>query len=283
MLQTKITEMMADANKFGWALGAFNVPSFDSMRAVMQASKDTSTPVIVQVSSRIVSFYGAFVLKSWFDTIQNYLKCNCFLHLDHCQDETIINECIASKWDMIMFDGSSFDIKKNINFTKKYVKLAHDNNVAVEGELGIVGGEEDGVTENINYAKLEDIEIFCLLTDLDCIAIGFGNVHGNYQNKKKLRWDIFEGAYERSNLPLVLHGGTGLTFNEFKKAISAKAAKINISTSLKENYFKTILGSNFKNEIVKNPHLFHEKVFQNVYESALFHVSIFKRKESNIL
>jgi fructose/tagatose bisphosphate aldolase len=138
MNKVNIIDVMNDANKTGWALAAFNIPSFDAMRAVMTASKDNGTPVIVQLSSKIVEHYGAKVLKSWFDTIQNHLKSVCFIHLDHCRDEKILRDCINSRWDMVMFDGSDLNIEENIKFTEKYVKIAHKLNVAVEGEIGVL-------------------------------------------------------------------------------------------------------------------------------------------------
>jgi len=270
----QIINHMNDAVREQRAIAAFNAPSFDVMFAIGLAASELNSPVIIQTSARLVKKYGAPHLKAWFETARQTTGANCFLHLDHCHEESLLKDCIHAGWDMVMFDGSHFPISENVKRIRDIVALAHAHGVAVEGEVGSIGGEEDGYEAEANYARDADIAALAA-TGIDCIAIGFGNVHGDYESKSHLRWDIYEKGRAVSNLPLVLHGGSGLTEEEFFRAIRAGTAKINISTELKKVYAKIVSRNDILDIASKNPSAIHEEIIKGCQDVSRHYINLF--------
>ena len=270
-----IIECLNQAVESRTAMVAINAPSFDAMVGIAMASAERQRPSIIQVSARVVKQHGAAAVRAWFDAAKSIHPSPCFLHLDHCNDDAILRECILAGWDMVMFDGSSLPIAENCARTKLISEFAHAHGTAVEGEVGPIGGEEDGHEAVANYAKAEDISALADTGGLDCIAVGFGNVHGDYATKANLRWDIFESAHALVNLPLVLHGGTGLTDAEFLRAIRAGAAKINISTELKKAYTRVIEDPAVLAQVPKDPSALHNRLVAESHRIALASMDLF--------
>jgi fructose/tagatose bisphosphate aldolase len=157
------------------------------------------------------------------------------------------------------------------------VSLAHAAGCAVEGEVGPIGGEEDGHEAAANIASPDDIRALAGTTGIDCIAVGFGNVHGDYATKAHLRWDVYEGALAISGLPLVLHGGSGLTDVEFARAIRAGSAKVNISTDLKKAYAAIADDPDLSARLKKDPGALHDAVEAAAYSVALRYATLFSK------
>ncbi len=271
----KIVEIMEDFSKRRLALAAFNAPSFDAMVAIGRASSDTSLPCIVQTSARFVAAQGADALKAQFDLARKITGAELFLHLDHCSDGKLIANCVSAGWDMVMFDGSHLPIATNIQRAQEIVRLAHSLEVAVEVEVGPVGGEEDGIEHVANYASAQDIVAISSQTAADCLAVGFGNVHGDYSNKALLRWEILESAQGLAEMPLVLHGGSGLSDAEFQRAIKAGAAKINISTDLKKVYHSIMADHGLQQSVLKSPADLHAALQNRLSGVAKKYITLF--------
>ena len=259
----------------GRALVAINAPGFDAMAGMGRASRETGRPLIVQVSARTVRRHGAPVVKAWFDTARKISQGDIHLHLDHCQDEAILSACIEAGWDMVMFDGSQLPIAENCARSRALVARAHAAGCAVEGEVGPIGGEEDGHEALANIARPEDIHALATTTGIDCIAVGFGNVHGDYATKANLRWDVYEGARAIAGLPLVLHGGSGLTEAEFARAIRAGSAKINISTDLKKAYAAVAADPDLAARLKRDPGAIHDALEAAAHAVALRYALLF--------
>lgn len=262
-------------------MAAFNAASLEAMVAVGNASRTAQQPAIIQTSAKLVSKYGAPFLKALFDAAMARTKGQCYLHLDHCDDMAVIEACVNAEWDMVMFDGSHLPIEENCSQTKRVVDLAHAAGACVEAEVGAIGGEEDGREAVANYAHPDDIKALAETTGIDCIAVGFGNVHGDYANKYALEWPIFEGAHNITSLPLVLHGGSGLTDGEFRRAISAGAAKINISTDFKKVYAGVIASGLDNDRILKDPSVIHDMQVEKLFEVAIRYIELFARVDQN--
>lgn len=256
------------------AMVAFNAPDFAAMVGIAKAAYQLRKPVIIQTSARLVKRTGAKTLKQWFETARAITGGPCYLHLDHCDDTDLIADCIHNGWDMVMFDGSHMPIADNCAKLRQIVTLAHAHNVAVEGEVGPIGGEEDGRSAIANAATAEDI-VQLGKTGIDCIAVGFGNVHGAYNGKSHLRWDIYEAAYDLCALPLVLHGGSGLTAGEFARAIRCGTAKINISTDLKNAYFEIVNDQEMRAKVAKDPAILQGQLEQAAMRLALSYITLF--------
>lgn len=256
------------------AIPAFNVAGFDAMLGVAEAGKICNKPIIIQTSKKLVLNYGPPLIKQWFDTVKKHLTNSIFLHLDHCDDLDVIRSCVNEGWDMVMFDGTHLPFLENCQITRDVVSLAHANGVAVEAEVGSIGGMEDGFKSEYAYPSFDDIRLMGA-TGIDCIAIGFGNVHGEYETKSNLRWDIYEKGYELTGLPLVLHGGSGLDASEFKRSILAGTAKINISTDLKKVYLN-LFNAKINDGDWLNPMLFHNEIQIKTREVAVNYINIFE-------
>lgn len=271
----EIVELLQDFAANGRAVAAFNAPSFDAMMAIGRASAEAQVPAIIQTSARYVESEGAPPIKAQFDLVARLSGARLFLHLDHCSDEKLIGRCVLAGWDMVMFDGSHLPIEENVSRTCDVVGTAHASGTAVEAEVGPVGGEEDGIEHLANYASERDIEAICTRCDIDCLAVGFGNVHGDYADKSLLRWDILEGAKAIARCPLVLHGGSGLTDAEFQRAIAAGVSKVNISTDLKKVYHAALTDRDLGNIAIKSPGSLHSYLQSHLQAVAAKHISFF--------
>ena len=273
--QLKIVDALNRALADAGALAAFNAPGYDAMTGVARAARAAGAPVIIQVSSRLAKAHGAGVIKAMFDAARGAAGAECYLHLDHCDDDALIAACVEAGWDMVMFDGSHLPIDENCRRARRIAALAHARGVAVEGEVGAIGGQEDGAHGGANHAAPEDVARLAE-TGVDCLAVGFGNVHGDYATKANLRWEIFEGARALAGLPLVLHGGTGLTPQEFRRAIRAGAAKINISTDLKKRYAEFARTPDLADVLLRNPAYVHDTLSRLCADAAHDYVEMFK-------
>lgn len=235
MPRVSLRQHLLTARRERAALPAFNATGLDVARAAATAAADTGLPVIVQFSAGTVRSYGPRLTHAMFEAARAEADAPVYLHLDHCDDEALIFACIDAGWDMVMFDGSHRPFAENLRRTRSVVERAHAAGAAVEAELGGIGGEEDGAAAGCAVADLAEVDEF-IGTGIDCLAVGFGNVHGHYKTKQALRWDVLEAVGERTTLPLVLHGGTGLVQAEIARAVAAGCAKINVSTALKDVY-----------------------------------------------
>ncbi|MDL2284544.1 class II fructose-bisphosphate aldolase [Oxalobacter sp. OttesenSCG-928-P03] len=276
-----VSELLRAARYEKTAIAAFNCSAFDSMAGVAMAAKESGVPVIIQTSAALVATLGTALPKGWFDLVKKHICSDCYLHLDHCQDLVLLKNCIDAGWDMVMYDGSADKIEDNCRNITAVIAYAHKNNVAVEGEVGGVMGEESGSKSSNAYASARDVSMLAQCGP-DCLAIGFGNVHGSYKTKETLNWDVLVQAGKTTELPLVLHGGSGLTDTEFFKAIDAGCAKINISTELKRVYAKAVKNSTTSMEVVIQPLKLHSELMQLTMETALNFITIFRgRKNAN--
>ena len=271
----EITNELHQCTKECRALAAINAPGFDAMVGIGYAAAKAERSVIIQVSARLVKQHGAKTIQTWFGAARSITESKCFLHLDHCNDEDLIDECIHAGWDMVMFDGSHLPIEENCKRTRGVVQKAHAAGVAVEAEVGIVGGEEDGHNAVTNLAISGDIIRLGTETGIDCLAVGFGNQHGEYKDTSNLDWDIYESSHELSKLPLVLHGGTGLSVSEFSRAINAGTAKINISTDLKTAYAQVVSTSELHSIMIKNPSTIHTRLEYAAQQLAAYYIDLF--------
>lgn len=269
-----LVQKLRQAKAAGTAVVAVNAPGFDAMVGLGRAARDAARPVIVQVSARLARRHGADVVKAWFDCAQRVTGGEIYLHLDHCSDDTILTACIEAGWDMVMFDGSQLPIDENCERSRALAARAHENGCAVEGEVGPIGGEEDGHEAVANIADPEHIRALGG-TGIDCIAVGFGNVHGDYVSKANLRWDIYEAAQGIVDMPLVLHGGSGLTDDEFMRAIRAGSAKINISTDLKKAYDAAVADAANSGRIKKDPGAIHDALEAAAHAVGLRYAKLF--------
>ncbi|MCC8024178.1 MAG: class II fructose-1,6-bisphosphate aldolase [Clostridium sp.] len=226
-------EMLEKAREGKYAVGQFNINNLEWTKSVLLTAQELQSPVILGVSE------GAGKYMTGFKTVSAMVKAMMeelnitvpvALHLDHGSYEGCY-KCIKAGFSSIMFDGSHYSIEENIEKTKELVKIAHTMGLSLEAEVGSIGGEEDGV---VGLGECADPAECKAISDLgiDFLAAGIGNIHGKYpENWPGLRFDVLEKIKEAvGDMPLVLHGGTGIPEDMIKKAISLGVAKINVNT-----------------------------------------------------
>jgi len=239
-----MTQMLKDARDGGYAVGAFNVVDYTSMRAVVDAAVECTAPVIVQTSVKTVKLWGEAAMISWFRTIAADAPVPVAIHLDHCRDVAFVGRCIDAGWTSVMFDGSQLPYDENLAATRSCVERAHAAGASVEAELGRIVGVEDDIAVPGDEAHLADPDeavAFCEGLGLDCFAPAIGTAHGVYKGEPRIAYDRLEEIATRTGLPLALHGGTGLSDEVFAKCIALGCAKVNISTQLKHAFIDAFL------------------------------------------
>jgi tagatose 1,6-diphosphate aldolase GatY/KbaY len=236
-------EILMEAAKHRYAVGAFNVTNLVQMEGVVDAAVELKSPVIIQTSVKPSQFLGGEVLVSIYRTVAASAPVPICLHLDHCTDVAYCKKCADMGYTNIMIDASKQAFEGNISQTKEVVEYCHKaGNISVEGELGTVGGVEDQIKVAEDEAQLANPEQaveFVQATGVDIFAPAIGTAHGVYKTKNP-KID-FERLGEINNLlnaggvktPLVVHGGTGLPGDYIKQLIEMGGAKFNVSTELK--------------------------------------------------
>ena len=226
-------EMLDKAREGKYAVGQFNINNLEWTKSVLLTAEELKSPVILGVSE------GAGKYMTGFKTVSAMVKAMMeelnitvpvALHLDHGSYEGCY-KCIKAGFTSIMFDGSHYPIEENIEKTKELVKIAHNMGLSLEAEVGSIGGEEDGVVGLGECADPNECKAIADL-EIDFLAAGIGNIHGKYpENWPGLRFDVLENVKAAvGDMPLVLHGGTGIPEDMIKKAISLGVAKINVNT-----------------------------------------------------
>ena len=226
-------EMLDKAREGKYAVGQFNINNLEWTKSILLTAQELQSPVILGVSEGAGKYMTGFktvaaMVKAMIEELN--ITVPVALHLDHGTYEGCY-KCIKAGFSSIMFDGSHYPIDENIEKTKELVKIAHAMGLSLEAEVGSIGGEEDGV---VGLGECADPAECKAIADLgvDFLAAGIGNIHGKYSaNWPGLRFDVLEAVKAQvGNMPLVLHGGTGIPEDMIKKAISLGVAKINVNT-----------------------------------------------------
>ena len=225
---------MLDKAKAGhYAVGAFNINDLEWAKAILTAAQECKSPVILQVSEGAGKYMVGY--KTVAGMVNGMLEemnisVPVALHLDHGSYEGCL-KCVAAGFSSVMFDGSHYPIEENVAKTKELVALTHGKGMSIEAEVGGIGGEEDGVVSNGECADPDECKRIADL-GVDMLAAGIGNIHGKYPaNWAGLSFDTLAAIQEKTgDMPLVLHGGTGIPADQIKKAINLGVSKINVNT-----------------------------------------------------
>jgi len=226
-------EMLADARKNHYAIGHFNLNNMESVRAFLLAAEEKKSPIILGVSGGTAKYMGGYrTIAHMVTDFMDYLKITVpvCLHVDHGTYEEALS-AIEGGFSSVMFDGSKYSIEENLEKTRTIVKLAHEKGITVEAEVGAIGGEEDGM---VSAGECADPEQCKRIADLgiDFLAAGIGNIHGKYPaNWPGLRFDVLANIQAAiGDLPLVLHGGSGIPDEMVRQAITLGVSKVNVNT-----------------------------------------------------
>ena len=217
----------------GYAVGGFNTNNLEWTQAILRAAEAKQAPVLIQTSMGAAKYMGGYKLcKALIEELVESMGITVpvAIHLDHGHYNDAL-ECIRVGYTSVMFDGSHLPVEENLEKAAKVVEFAHANGVSVEAEVGTIGGEEDGIVGDGELAPIEDAKAM-VATGIDFLAAGIGNIHGKYPaNWKGLSFETLDAIQKLTgDMPLVLHGGTGIPADMIKKAIDLGVSKINVNT-----------------------------------------------------
>ncbi|HBD05976.1 MAG TPA: fructose-1,6-bisphosphate aldolase, class II [Firmicutes bacterium] len=248
--------MLNKAFKEHYAVGQFNINNVEWTSTILKVAQETSTPVILGVSTSAVKYMGGWhtvvgMVKGLIEDLK--VTVPVALHLDHGPTIEDCKAAIDAGFSSVMIDASHYPLEENIRIVKEVVDYAHPRNVSVEAELGRVGGQEDLVVAESAYAIPEECVKLVNETKIDCLAPALGSVHGPYHGEPKLGFDEMKHIAGLVNLPLVLHGGSGIPDNQLKMAIDRGTAKININTECQIAWTKIVREVIANNKTVYDP------------------------------
>ncbi|QUH28400.1 class II fructose-1,6-bisphosphate aldolase [Vallitalea guaymasensis] len=236
-------EILQKAHEEGYAVGAFNTSNLEMTRAVIEAAEEEKSPVIIQTSQSAITYAGSTEIAMIVRLLAEEASVPVALHLDHGTDWDVVMKCLRDGWTSVMFDGSKYEFDKNIEITKQVISIAHPMDVSVEAELGKIGGVEDHVKVDAKDATMTDPDEaveFVEKTGVDYLAIAIGTAHGVYKGDPELDFDRLKDIKARLNMPIVLHGASGVPEEDIKKAVSLGVNKINIDTDLRQAFKKAM-------------------------------------------
>ena len=228
---------MLKAMKGGYAVPAFNFFSYDNLVGIAKAAAEKKSPVIAMATMSGLKVLGEHGVAKMAEGVAQDFGIDMVLHMDHCTDIDMIRRCVDNGFTSVMIDSSKKSFQENIDDTCNVVEYAAKYGVSVESELGHVGGKEDDiVVDNISvlFTDPEPALEFVTRTGIDCLAVAVGTVHGFYKATPKLDFPRISAIHQLlPRTPLVLHGGTGVPYDDFRKAIQLGVRKINVGTELK--------------------------------------------------
>lgn len=234
-MYTTLKEVLKEAELLHMAIGAFNTHNLEMLPAIIKAAVHQKTPVIIQTSCGTANYVGHRNLVAVCRSMAEEYGVDVVLHLDHARDYDEIRKAIDAGYSSVMFDGSSLPLKENILGTKRVVDYARARNVSVEAELGTVGGTEDGIAvsqDDACYTDPEDAVEFVKQTGIDALAVAIGTSHGQYKSKTNISFERLKELQEVVDIPLVIHGGTGVKDVDVKRVIDLGIRKFNVGTEL---------------------------------------------------
>lgn len=268
-------DLLADAEQGNYAVGSFSVANMEMVLGVLQAAKELSAPVILQIAEVRLKQSPLEIIGPLMVAAAENADTPVAVHFDHGKTLEKIGQALDIGFTSVMFDGSHLPLDENIAMTKEVMAMAEEYDAAVEAEIGCVGGSEDGSEDiAINCTKPDDAVRFERETGVDALAIAIGNAHGNYKSTPKLRFDILQEVEDITDTPLVLHGGTGISPDDFVKCSKTGIKKINIATATFDMVENTVQKCYNDNKINGYYDLQAAEV-EGAYQNAKKHILIF--------
>jgi fructose-bisphosphate aldolase, class II len=229
-------DLLKHAEKHTYAVGAFNIINLEFLNAILSAAEAEKAPVICNIAEVHFPFIDIEQIAPVVQNMANKVCVPVVLNLDHGLTMKAVVQALRCGFSSIMFDGSTKPLEQNIADTRRVVEMAHPVGVSVEGELGCIpgaeGGSRDATAKSEFFTNPDDAERFVDETGVDALALSCGNVHGFYRGAPELDFALIENIRGRTGVPLVLHGGSGISDDDFRRAVSCGVRKINIYTDM---------------------------------------------------
>lgn len=270
-----MSTLLARAQRGNYAVGSFSVANMEMVLGILKAAKELNAPVILQIAEVRLKQSPLELIGPLMVAAAENADTPVAVHFDHGKTIEKITQALDIGFTSVMFDGSHLPLEENIKITQRVINTANEYNADVEAEIGCVGGSEDGSEDiAVNCTKVEDAVHFEAQTGVDALAVAIGNAHGNYKSIPKLRFDILEQIEQRVDAPLVLHGGTGISPDDFIRCAHTGIKKINIATATFDKVESTVRSCYNKNSISGYYDLQAAEV-EGAYQNAKKHILIF--------
>ena len=267
--------LLKDARSGGYAVGSFSVANMEMVLGVLRAVEETKSPAIIQIAEVRLNYSPLELIGPLMVAAAKNSPMPVAVHFDHGKTAEKINQALEIGFTSVMFDGSHLPFEENSRITAEIKKTAAAYGADCEGEIGCVGGSEDGSEDiAINCTSPAQALEFYKKTGVDALAVAIGNAHGNYKQAPKLRFDILEQTAGLVPVPLVLHGGTGILPDDFRRCIKLGINKINIATATFDSVEQSAREA-YANQAVKGYYDLQTAEVEGAYRNALKHIEIF--------
>lgn len=275
MALVKMKDLLRRAEEKNIGCGAFSVGNMEMVRGAIRAAEELDTPVILQIAEVRLKNSPLHLMGPMMVQAAKEAKVDVAVHLDHGLTFETVDKALELGFTSVMLDASTLPFEENIARVKAVVEKARKYGATVEAELGLVGGSEDGSCDHgIRCTDPDDAVVYARETGIDALAVAIGNAHGNYPVAPTLAFDVLEKIHEKVDIPLVLHGGSGITDKDFQKAISLGIRKVNIATAS----FNSLTAHVEKYMESTDKHNFfdlNEAMVQGTYENVKKHILVF--------
>ncbi|MDP0494386.1 MAG: class II fructose-bisphosphate aldolase [Fusobacterium sp. JB021] len=280
MALVKTKTLLDDAHAGKYGVGAFNVANMEMIIGAIRAAEELDTPIILQIAEVRLNYSPLELIGPMMVAAAKNAKVPVAVHLDHGLTLETIKKALDLGFSSVMIDGSKLPLEENIELTKKVVKMAKEYDADVEAEIGVVGGSEDGTEKNeIKYTDLDEALRLAEETGIEAMAVAIGNAHGVYKKEPKLNFEILKKIHESlKETRLVLHGGSGISQEDFRKTIKNGITKLNVATATFLSVYDQV-----ENQIDKINNYFElsETEVQGAYKNVKKHIKIFKTAKIN--
>lgn len=247
-------DILQRAKQNKYAIPHFNINNLEWIKFILEECDNNNSPVILGVSEGAIQYMGGYnVVTSMIKNLHDSLEISIpvAIHLDHGSSFLSCKKAIEAGFTSVMIDASKYSLEENIEITKQVVEYAIQKDITVEAEIGHIGGSEDNISSDIAYAKVEDCVSLYEQTNIDFLAPALGSVHGLYKGEPRIDFIRMKQISEKTDIPLVLHGGTGLSDDIIKESIQNGICKVNINTELQIEWSNGV-----KAYILKNPDIY---------------------------
>jgi ketose-bisphosphate aldolase len=240
-MYTTTSELLRRASHEGYAVGAFNAENSEMVWAIITAAEESRAPVIIQTTPGTLRYLGPEYFAGMVTKAAEASFVPVALHLDHGSSHDLVKRCIGCGYTSVMFDGSAKPYEENVALTKAVCKTAGESDIPVEGELGIIGGKEDDTqADHIRYTDPAQAADFASRTGVSSLAVAVGTAHGFYKTAPILDLDLITETKKLIDIPLVLHGASGLSDETISRAVGLGMAKVNFATELRDVYTRAV-------------------------------------------
>lgn len=275
MALVKMKDLLMQAEQGNRGCGAFSVGNMEMVKGAVRAAEEMQTDLILQIAEVRLKHSPLSLMGPMMVQAAKEASVNVAVHLDHGMTMETLTKALDLGFTSVMLDASTLPFEENIANTKAVVELAKQYGVTVEAELGLVGGSEDGSSDHgVRCTDPEDAKIFCQKTGIDALAVAIGNAHGNYPVAPTLEFDVLSRIHQIVNIPLVLHGGSGITDEDFQRAISLGIRKVNIATASFNSLTKSVEAYIAQNSS-HNYFSLNEAMEAGTYENVKRHIKVF--------